>query len=92
MNKPLDVSVHDYMLSLGRAARAASREMAKASTKAKNDALLAMATAIREQRDVLLAANEKDLAQARAEGLDAAMIDRLTLTAKGVEAMAQGLV
>ena len=91
MNKPLDVSVHDYMLSLGRAARAASREMAKASTKAKNDALLAMATAIREQRDVLLAANEKDLAQARAEGLDAAMIDRLTLTAKGVEAMAQGL-
>ncbi|MBL8494994.1 MAG: glutamate-5-semialdehyde dehydrogenase [Rhodocyclaceae bacterium] len=79
------------MLSLGRAARAASREMAKASTKAKNDALLAMATAIREQRDVLLAANEKDLAQARAEGLDAAMIDRLTLTAKGVEAMAQGL-
>ncbi len=91
MNKPLDVSVHDYMLSLGRAARAASREMAKASTKAKNDALLAMATAIREQRDVLLAANEKDLAHARAEGLDAAMIDRLTLTAKGVEAMAQGL-
>jgi glutamate-5-semialdehyde dehydrogenase len=91
MNKPLDVSVHDYMLSLGRAARAASREMAKASTKAKNDALLAMAAAIREQRDALLAANEKDLAQARAEGLDAAMIDRLTLTAKGVEAMAQGL-
>jgi len=91
MNKPLDVSVHDYMLSLGRAARTASREMAKASTKGKNDALFAMAAAIREQRDALLAANEKDLAQARAEGLDAAMIDRLTLTAKGVEAMAQGL-
>jgi len=46
---------------------------------------------VRERRDELLAANAADLAEAKAEGLDAAMIDRLTLTAKGIEAMAQGL-
>jgi glutamate-5-semialdehyde dehydrogenase len=50
-----------------------------------------MAAAIRERSDELLAANAADVAEANANGLDAAMIDRLTLTAKGVEAMAQGL-
>ena len=88
---PNELTVDEYMRQLGRQARTASRELARASTRAKNDALLAMAAAIREQRETLLAANAKDLAQARADGLDAAMIDRLTLSEKGVEAMAQGL-
>jgi glutamate-5-semialdehyde dehydrogenase len=60
--------------------------MARASTAAKNSALLAMAAAIRARSAELLAANAADVAEARANGLDAAMIDRLTLTAKGVEA------
>ncbi len=85
------MNVKDYMEGVGRAARAASREMAKASTAAKNAALLAMAKAIRDGRDRLLAANAEDVAEAKAAGLDAAMIDRLTLTSKGVEGMAQGL-
>jgi glutamate-5-semialdehyde dehydrogenase len=85
------MNIEMYMQTLGQAARAASRQMAKASTAAKNAALLAMAADIRARRDELLAANAEDVAEARANGLEPAMLDRLTLTAKGVEAMAQGL-
>ena len=85
------MNIENYMQTLGQAARAASRQMAKASTAAKNVALLAMAADIRTRRDELLAANAEDVAEARANGLEPAMLDRLTLTAKGVEAMAQGL-
>jgi glutamate-5-semialdehyde dehydrogenase len=85
------MDVKQYMEGVGKAARAASREMAKASTAAKNAALLAMAGSIREQTAALLAANSADVAEAKANGLDAALLDRLTLTAKGVDTMAQGL-
>jgi glutamate-5-semialdehyde dehydrogenase len=85
------MNIEQYMEKLGQAARAASRLTAVASTDAKNRALLAMAAAIRESRDDLIAANSRDLEQARADGLEAAMIDRLTLSAMGVEAMAEGL-
>lgn len=89
MNAPLNIET--YMQTLGRQARAASRLMAKASTAAKNAALLAMAAEIRAHGTELLAANVADVAEARANGLDAAMLDRLTITAKSVETMAQGL-
>lgn len=85
------MDIKTYMNDVGRAAREASRAVARASTKAKNEALLAMACAIRARRDELLAANAADLEQARADGLEPAMLDRLTLTAKGVESMALGL-
>ncbi|TAH50110.1 MAG: glutamate-5-semialdehyde dehydrogenase [Betaproteobacteria bacterium] len=85
------MDIQNYMQTLGRQARAASRQLAAASTAAKNDALLAMAAEIRSRRDTLLAANAQDLEQARAAGLEPALIDRLTLNAKGVEAMAVGL-
>jgi glutamate-5-semialdehyde dehydrogenase len=85
------MDVKTYMQQIGRAAREASRATARASTAAKNTALLAMAQAIRERRGELLAANAADIDEARANGLDAAMIDRLTLTGKGIEAMALGL-
>jgi glutamate-5-semialdehyde dehydrogenase len=85
------MDIQSYMHSIGRAARVASRAMAKAETGAKNDALLAMARAI--ERDVarLLEANRKDVDAARAQGLDAALIDRLTLTPRSVAEMAEGL-
>lgn len=89
MNAPLNIET--YMQTLGRQARAASRLMAKASTAAKNAALLAMAAEIRARSAELLAANAADVAEARASGLEAAMLDRLTITAKSVETMAQGL-
>ncbi len=85
------MSLKEQIEHLGRAARSASRQVAVASTAAKNAALHAMAAQIRASRDELLAANRQDVDQARADGLDVAMIDRLTLTAKGVETMAQGL-
>ena len=85
------MDIKNYMEGVGKAARTAASAVARASTAAKNQALLAMAAAIRTRQAELLAANSADLAQANADGLDAAMLDRLTLTAKGVESMAQGL-
>jgi glutamate-5-semialdehyde dehydrogenase len=85
------MDIKTYMHTLGREARAASRLVAAASTDAKNRALLAMAAAIRAQREQLLQANARDLAEARAAGLEAALVDRLTLTDKGIDAMAEGL-
>src|SRR6267142_1529951 len=79
------VDVVSLVRELGAAARAASRELARASTEAKNRALGAMAVEIRT------AANAGDVAQARADGSDAAFIDRLTLTPQLVEQMAQGV-
>lgn len=81
----------NYMQTLGREARSAARRVAAASTEAKNTALLAMARAVRERQAQLLEANHKDLAAAREAGIDAAMLDRLSLGAQGIEAMAQGL-
>ncbi|MBP7080768.1 MAG: glutamate-5-semialdehyde dehydrogenase [Rhodocyclaceae bacterium] len=85
------MDIKQYMQAVGSAARDASREMARASTADKNSALLAMAKNIRAQTNEILAANAEDVAEARANGLDAAMLDRLTLTIKSVEAMALGL-
>lgn len=80
-----------YLADLGRAARQAARAMAKASTQAKNAALLAAAETLRRQRDDVLAANAADLAAAREAGLSPALIDRLTLSEKGLETMAKGV-
>ena len=82
--------IKSYMQSVGQEARAASRLVAKADTAAKNHALTAMANAIRRDEKLLLAANAKDLDNAHAKGLEASMIDRLTLSAKGVATMAEG--
>jgi glutamate-5-semialdehyde dehydrogenase len=73
------------------AARAASRELARASTETKNDALAAMAGQIRSQAKRILSANASDVAQARSDGCDAAFIDRLSLTPALVEQMAAGV-
>jgi glutamate-5-semialdehyde dehydrogenase len=80
-----------YVEGVGRAARAASRELARAETAAKNSALAAMAAAIRRDAPLLLAANADDLAAARAAGHDDAFVDRLTLTPKTIAAMAEGV-
>lgn len=79
------------MQALGRAARVAARIVAKADTAVKNHALIAMARAIRCHEASLLAANAADVAQARNKGFELAMIDRLTLTSKGIASMAAGL-
>ena len=85
------MDIEAYMRTLGRQARDASRQLAAASTETKNAALLAIARRLREQKSVLLDANAADLAQARADGLEPAMVDRLTLSDAGVESMSAGL-
>ena len=85
------MNIEQYMQEVGQRARKASRAMAKADTSAKNQALLLIAAAIRRDADILRAANQKDLEAARANGLEPAMIDRLTLSDKTIATMAEGL-
>ncbi|HVS57193.1 MAG TPA: glutamate-5-semialdehyde dehydrogenase [Casimicrobiaceae bacterium] len=80
-----------YMREVGEHARAASRLLARAPTAAKNAALEAIALAIIRDEKGLLAANAQDIAAARGAGSDAAFVDRLTLDASSVAAMAEGV-
>ncbi len=80
-----------YMREVGTSARAAARELARSNTGAKNAALRAMADAVTRDEPRLLAANAQDVAAAKAAGHDAAFVDRLTLDAQVVRAMAEGL-
>ena len=86
------MDIKTYMQSIGREARNASRLIAKAETATKNRALTIMAMAIKRDEQQLLAANAADVEHAKARGLDAALIDRLTLTSKGVASMAEALL
>ena len=89
MNAPSEIK--SYMLELGRRARAAARQLARADSATKNRALGAIAAAIRADAAKLLAENAQDVENARKNGEDAAFVDRLTLTGKSVEAMARGV-
>ncbi|MDE1941583.1 MAG: glutamate-5-semialdehyde dehydrogenase [Betaproteobacteria bacterium] len=84
-------TLQSQVAALGHAARAAARHIARASTAAKNQALLLAASALRRDQEALLLANAQDVEQARQKGLDAAFIDRLSLSPKGIESMAAGL-
>ena len=79
------------MRALGMSARAAARVLAKASTEAKNTALRAAAAALRSRMADLLAANAEDVAEAESRQLDAALLDRLAIDEKRINAMATGL-
>ena len=85
------MDVQSYMHGVGRAARSASRLIAKADTDTKNRALRAMADALERASAKLLDANALDIEAAHKRKLEPALIDRLTLTRKGVTAMADGL-
>jgi glutamate-5-semialdehyde dehydrogenase len=79
------------MDGIGRAARAAAREIACAKPEAKAHALEAAADAILAGQAALLEANARDMDEAEAKGLSAAMLDRLRLDPARVAAMAAGL-
>ncbi|WP_413143624.1 glutamate-5-semialdehyde dehydrogenase [Burkholderia cepacia] len=85
------MDIDQYMTDLGRRARHASRAMARASTAAKNAALDAVARAIERDAQALKDANARDVARAREKGLDAAFVDRLTLSDKALKTMVEGL-
>lgn len=93
MNRPerQQTATATTMLAIGRAARAAQRELAIAPTAAKNLALTAAAGALRARTREILNANALDLAAARERGTTGAFLDRLALDEKRIEAIAQGL-
>jgi glutamate-5-semialdehyde dehydrogenase len=80
-----------YVLGVCQAARAASAPLARAPTALKDQCLRAVAAAVRSRRAEIARANAQDLARARAGGLDAAALDRLTLTEQSIESMARGV-
>ncbi len=82
-------NIHLLMTDLGVRARAASRAMARAGTAEKNRALLDLAAILRAQAPALREANQKDLLAAREAGLEAAFVDRLQISDKVLEQMAQ---
>ncbi|HEU4925054.1 MAG TPA: glutamate-5-semialdehyde dehydrogenase [Burkholderiales bacterium] len=90
-NKHAHGNLHAMMEEMGRAARAAARELARASTEAKNSALAAMAAGIRSASGSIVQANAEDARKAKKAGCDAAFVDRLTLTPALVEQMAAGV-
>jgi glutamate-5-semialdehyde dehydrogenase len=84
-------AIDELIENLGQKAREAARTMAGASTGRKNAALEAIAARVRAARHELAAANAADLEQARSAQLDAAALDRLTLSTEAIELMARGL-
>ncbi|NLG76686.1 MAG: glutamate-5-semialdehyde dehydrogenase [Xanthomonadaceae bacterium] len=84
-------NIAETMNSLGREAVAAARVLARASTQTKNDALKAAAAAIRERRSAILEANRLDVEDAKGRNLSGALVDRLMLDDKRIEAMAKGI-
>ena len=85
------MNIQEYMLGLGKRARASAGLMARASTQSKNEALQRIADHIIKHRDVLFKANEQDLAAAKQNELDNALLDRLVLNDNRLDAMAEGL-
>jgi len=85
------MSIKEMILEKAKNAKQASRILAKTSTSAKNNALNAMADGLLSAKDELKRENEKDIAYAKEKGLSSALIDRLTLNDKRIEAMANGI-
>lgn len=83
--------LESLMTGMGQAARRAARALSGVTTADKNRALMAVSDALLRAEPELLAANADDLSAARARGMDAALLDRLTLTPKGIEQMAEGV-
>ncbi len=83
--------IETYMLEMGRQARVASRQIAKAGTAQKNTALLAIAAAIDAGREQLMLANQEDMQAGSDKGLDAVLLDRLELNQSRIDTMIEGL-
>ena len=91
LEKPDLPGIDETMRQLGADARAAMAELADSSGEARNNALQAAAAAVRNQRNLILAANAEDLADGRQKQLSVAMLDRLMLDEDRLEDIAKGL-
>lgn len=83
--------IKQMMQEIGKRARGASRAMARASSEQKDQALLHIAKLVRQQASQIEQVNQIDIERAKANGQDAAFLDRLTMTPKTIESMALGL-
>ena len=86
-----EADIDQLMQDMGTKAKAASHALSIASTDKKNAALLAMAEAIEARKADILAANRLDLDRAAETGLIASFVDRLTLSEKSIEGIAEGI-
>jgi glutamate-5-semialdehyde dehydrogenase len=91
MATPSEQDVREYVLSVVRAARDASSVVARADTAVKDRVLRSLAQAIRSRSAEVAAANGRDLAKARAAGMEPALLDRLALDAETIDQMARGV-
>lgn len=85
------LDIFAYMQGIGQQAKQASKILANTDTSVKNQALLSIADTLLARADWLKSENAKDLAAGRTKGLDAAMLDRLTLSDKTIVGMAEGV-
>ena len=83
--------IFEAIQQIGRQARQASRLMMRASSAQKAQALHAMADALSEQRTTLKIANQRDIEAAKSRALEAALLDRLTLSDRSIDLMIEGL-
>lgn len=86
-----NIDLQKQMDELGEQAREAARILTKTPAETKNKALLAMASEIRKQKDIIQKANDEDMAAAEQTDMAASFLDRLKLTDDRIEAMAKGL-
>jgi glutamate-5-semialdehyde dehydrogenase len=91
VNAQQSSALSSEMLALGKRAKIAARTLREASTETKNKALRAAAAAIRAHKSEILAANAQDVADGKACNLSSALLDRLMLDDKRIEAMARGV-
>lgn len=91
VNKETELSIKDYMQSMGSRAREASQEIANASGQSKTKALNAIANALQDSEAALTTANKVDMEAGYSSGLADALLDRLELTPARIEGMANGL-
>jgi len=87
----MGTEIQELMQDIGKRARSASRAMARASSEQKNQALLHIAKLVRQKAGEIQRINQADVDRAKANGQDAAFVDRLTMTPKTIETMALGL-
>ena len=85
------MNIKEQILKIGASAKAASRELAKLSTRKKNAILEAMADELDAQRETIKSENAKDLVAGKEAGLSSAMLDRLELTDERIDGMIKGL-
>lgn len=88
----MKMDIKTLVLNKAKAAKEGARQLAKVSSKEKDNALLKMADALKKHSAELIKENKKDIAAAEKKGLSKAMIDRLTLNEKRINEMAQGLI